>query len=349
VSKVSLFSSPRQIILQDEEDQKLLPKQVRVKTLFSGISAGTELTVFRGSNPYLQKQWDDNRKLFTNAEKASASYPFHTWGYEEVGEIIETGSEVSGLNVGNKIYGAWSHRSHTILDEETARHSLLPKVDTAAGIFAKIGAIALNGIHDAGIRIGETVAVFGLGVPGQIVAQLAKRSGATVIGVDPLASRRELATLLGGIDIGVTAKDAGAAIKDLTSGRGADVSIEVSGSSLALHEAIRATAYSSKVIAMGFYQGEGRGLYLGEEFHHNRVNVVASQIFGVSPDLTYRWNEVRLAQTIMRLQAEGTLNLLPLITHRFAFKDIQKAFELLDANPTDVMQVVLEFWGNPDR
>lgn len=343
MSKVSLFSGPKKIVVQEETDNPLASKQVRVKTLFSGISAGTELTVFRGSNPYLQKQWDDERKLFTTAEKASVSYPFHTWGYEEVGEIIEVGSEVSSLKKGDKIYGAWSHRSHTILEEDTARHQLMPKVDTVAGIFAKIGAIALNGIHDAGIRIGETVAVFGLGVPGQIVAQLAKRSGATVIGVDPMTSRRELATLLGGIDVGVTAKDAGAAIKDLTSGRGADVSIEVSGSGLALHEAIRATAYSSKVIAMGFYQGEGKGLYLGEEFHHNRVNVVASQIFGVAPELKYRWDEVRLAQTIMRLQAEGVLNLLPLISHKFAFGEIQKAFELLDANPSDVMQVVLEF------
>jgi 2-desacetyl-2-hydroxyethyl bacteriochlorophyllide A dehydrogenase len=343
MSQASVITGPKQIIIQAETDKALEPQQVRVKTLFSGISAGTELTAFRGSNPFMSKHWDEERKLFTTSEKASATYPFHTWGYEEVGEVIEIGSVVKSVKVGDKICGAWSHRTHAVLSEDDAKNNLMPEVDPVLGIFAKIGAIALNGVHGARIRIGETVAVFGLGVPGQIVAQLAKRSGAFVVGVDPILERRELAKTLGATDEGIDPQGAAEKIRDLTSNRGADVSVEVSGSSLALQEAIRATAYSAKVIAMGFYQGEAKGLYLGEEFHHNRVNVVASQIFGVDPELNYRWNETRLSQTIMRLQANGTLNLKPLISHRYPFAEIQKAFELLDANPKDVMQTVLEF------
>ena len=72
-------------------------------------------------------------------------------------------------------------------------------------------------------------------------------------------------------------------IRELTDGRGADVCLEVTGNYRALHEAIRSVAYSSRVCAAGFMQGEGLGLRLGEEFHHNRVQVVCSQISGVAP------------------------------------------------------------------
>src|SRR5512143_636724 len=79
------------------------------------------------------------------------------------------------------------------------------------------------------------------------------------------------------------------------------------------------TAYSARVVTMGFFQGDAHGLFLGEEFHHNRVNVVGSQISGVDPELKYRWDKLRLQQTAVRLQVDGVLNLIPLITHRVSF------------------------------
>ena len=80
-----------------------------------------------------------------------------------------------------------------------------------------------------------------------------------------------------------TAGSVAESIKSETGGRGADVCIEVSGAAPALAEAIRTVAYSSRVVAMGFFQGEARGLSLGEEFHHNRIELICSQISGVAP------------------------------------------------------------------
>lgn len=342
------FPAPRTVELHEYPDLPLQPQEVRLKTLFSGISAGTELSAYRGSNPYMHKQWDRNRRLFVPSEKASMNYPVTGWGYEEVGTVSEVGSEVSSVSVGDVVYGTWGHRSHHVVNETYAKDRIVPKgLEPLFGIFSQIGAIALNGVHDARLRIGETVAVFGLGVPGQIVAQLAKRSGVRVIGVDMLTHRLDLAQQLEAVDVALNAREGGIAerIKEITDGHGADVSIEVSGSTLALQEAIRATAYSAKVIAMGFYQGSATGLFLGEEFHHNRINVVCSQIFGVDPELTYRWNQLRLAQTVMRLQAEETLNLRPLITRVFPLEDAAEAFRLLDEDPQDTLQVVLDFTG----
>ncbi|MCZ7568560.1 MAG: zinc-binding dehydrogenase [Ardenticatenaceae bacterium] len=345
MGQVIVLTQPRTIALERYEDRPLEPGEVRLRTLYSGISAGTELATYRGSNPSLHKRWDPDRRLFTAADAPGQAYPVSTWGYEEVGEVVERGAEVRAVQVGDLIYGAWGHRTHHITDEEYVRGRILPAgLEPILGIFSHIGAVALNGVHDAAIRIGETVAIFGLGVPGQIVAQLAKGSGVAVIGVDLLEARLAKARETGAIDVAINPAEGNTAerIKALTGGRGADVSFEVSGSTVALHQAIRATAYSGKVVALGFYQGDASGLFLGEEFHHNRITVVGSQISGINPELTYRWNRLRLAQTVMRLQAEGRLNLRPLITHVHPFEHAAEAFRLLDQHPAEALQVVLD-------
>jgi threonine dehydrogenase-like Zn-dependent dehydrogenase len=343
-----VFTAPRQASFEDYEDRALQPGEVRLATLYSGISAGTELTAYRGSNPYLHKRWDPSRKLFLPADEASLEYPVRGWGYEEAGEVVEVGSDATDIPLGARVFGAWGHRSHHIVTADYARSRLLPdSLDAILGIFSQIGAIALNGVHDGRIRLGETVAVFGLGALGQIVAQAARLSGARVIAVDLYDARLEMARQLGAAITINAAREhnvrAAEVIKDLTQGRGADVCFEVSGSTLALNEAVRAAAYSARLVAMGFFQGEAKGLYLGEEFHHNRINLVGSQIFGTDPELKYRWDELRLAQTAIRLQAEGVLNLRPLITHVEPFERAAVLFDLLDRAPEQVMQAVIAF------
>jgi threonine dehydrogenase-like Zn-dependent dehydrogenase len=149
------------------------------------------------------------------------------------------------------------------------------------------------------------------------------------------------------VDVALKADEGSPAekIKALTGGRGADVSIEVSGYTGALHEAIRATAYSSKVVALGFFQGQANELYLGEEFHHNRIHLLCSQISNVAPNLSYRWDRLRLIHTIMDLQVQGALNLRPLITHIIPFDRAAEAFDILDRSSEDALQIVLDFSG----
>ena len=345
MGKVVLFTQPRTVGFEAYDDPPLEPHQVRLRTLYSGISAGTELTAYRGSNPYLHKQWDASRKLFLPAEQPTLQYPVSGWGYEEVGEVIELGSEVREVAIGDIIYGTWGHRTHHIVGEDYARDRIQDKsLDPIFGIFSQIGSIAMNGAHDARIRIGETVAIFGMGTLGQIVGQLARKSGARVVGIDRFEKRLKIAEQAGAADIVLNASEGEVAeqIRFLTENRGADVAIEVTGSTVALNEAVRSVAYSAKVIALGFFQGEAAGLFLGEEFHHNRVNIVGSQIFGTDPELTYRWNRLRLVQTFMRLQAERVVDLKPIISHVIPFEQAGEAFRILDQEPENALQVVLD-------
>lgn len=348
MSKRLILTAPRLLEYETEPDPPLLPDQVRIQTLYSGISAGTELTQYRGTSPFLHKRWDPQQKLFLPADAADLHYPVRTLGYEEVGRVLEVGPEVTDIPVGACVFGTWGHKTQHIAPADYVRPRLMPPdLDPLAGIFSHLGAIALNGVHDAHIRLGDTVAVFGLGALGQIVVQAARQSGARVIGVD-LHEARMQAALASGADVVLNARTDNPAesIKALTGGRGADACLEVSGSTQALHEAIRTAAYAGRVVAMGFFQGEAQGLYLGEEFHHNRIQLICSQISGVAPEASYRWDKMRLWQTAIHLQARGILSLTQLITHRAPFEQAAALFELLDRAPQEVLLAVLEFDGS---
>jgi threonine dehydrogenase-like Zn-dependent dehydrogenase len=347
MGKVVTFLKPGEVGLTMYEDLPLKPDEVRLLTLYSGISAGTELTHYRGTNVYLHKRWDEYNRIFiSDADSTSKTYPIVGSGYEECGKVIEVGSAVTKIKVGDLVYGTWQHRTHHIVDETYAAGRIMPQnLDPILGIFSQMTAIAYNGILDAGIRLGETVAIFGMGVPGHICAQMAKHSGAKVVGIDMLDSRLKMGKDQGYVDLGLNAGEGKIAerIKDFTKGLGADVAIEVSGAYSALHEAIRSVAYSSKVIALGFYQGGGQSLFLGDEFHHNRINVICSQISGISPELSHRWDIGRMVRRGIELQSEGILNLKGLITHRFPLPEISEAYRLLDKHPEQVMQAVIDF------
>lgn len=336
-----VLTAPRQLTFEPIDLRPLADGEVLIRTLYSGVSAGTELSQYRGTNPFMHRCFDEATRLFVDAEAPSWPWPVRNLGYEEVGEIVD--SRAPDLAIGARVYGTWNHRTHFIATADYARDRLMPeRADPRTGIFSHIGAVALNGVHDANIRIGDVVAVFGLGVPGQIVVQAANRSGAQVVAVDPDPFRRQTA-LRSGAWQAIEPGGAAERIKEMTGGKGADSCIEVSGAAPALADAIRAVAYASRVVAMGFFQGELAGVRLGEEFHHNRVQLICSQISGVAPEASHRWSKPRLWRTAVELQHRGVLDLLPLITHEVSFADAPGLFERLDQGAPRVLQSVLRF------
>jgi len=94
---------------------------------------------------------------------------------------------------------------------------------------------------------------------------------------------------------------------------------------------------------MGFFQGEIAGLHLGEEFHHNRIQLICSQISGVAPEASHRWSKPRLWRTAIELQHDGVLDLVSLITHVAPFIEAPDLFDQLDRGAPGVLQAVLEF------
>jgi 2-desacetyl-2-hydroxyethyl bacteriochlorophyllide A dehydrogenase len=332
----------------------------RVRTLYSGISAGTEMTAYRGSNPYLTRTWDPARRLFSDGGHTFA-YPLRGWGYSEVGVVVEVAEELTdeltgeltgnpvapALAPGDLVYGVWGHRSEAVLPTARLAQSVLPaESDPLHGIFVRVGAIALGAVLSADVHLGEHVAVFGQGVLGLLTTQLVILNGGNVIAVDTLPGRLTLARAWGARTVAAQVGDIAAAVRAQAD---VDVAVEISGSYAALHEAVRTVGVGGRVVAAGFYQGEGVGLRLGEEFHHNRVHVVASQIGGVPAALRDRWTVERLHRVFAELMLAGRVDVAPLVTDVVPAADVATAFRLLDEHPQDALQVVLDFRTEDER
>ncbi|WP_405679328.1 zinc-binding alcohol dehydrogenase [Streptomyces sp. NBC_01511] len=368
MERVVQFTAPRHVEVAAHASAPLPPGHLRVRTRYSGISAGTELTAYRGTNPYLTRTWDPDARIFRDGA-AGIEYPVAGWGYSEVGEVTEvspelererdrqlglglelegdrgTGPAVGLPRVGDLVWGIWGHRSEGIVPvERMIGHTLPEGLEPLAGAFARVGAIAYNAVLAADIHIGEDITVFGQGVIGLLTTRLAQLNGARVTAVDALDGRLATARAYGASRTLNALTDAVAeSVREATDGRGADVAIEISGAYPALHEALRSVTVGGRVVASGFYQGDGAGLRLGDEFHHNRVQLISSQIGGLPPQLAGRWTVERLQRTFLALVAEGRVDVASLVSHVVPAAEAADAYALLDERPADALQIVLEF------
>ena len=207
-------------------------------------------------------------------------------------------------------------------------------------------AIALQAVHDARLKVGDRVAVFGLGTFGLLAVQLAGLSGAGwIAAVDPIASRRDLAAPSAPIAYSTpVAATRRKEIKLAAGGNGVDVAIEFSGRYAALHEAIRSARLAGTVVAAGFYvESGGSDLRLGEEFHHNRLTLVGSMSGWGAPHREPGWDRRRLRSTALDLLVRGRLDVDALITHRVPFERAAEAYELIDRRPDETLRVVLTY------
>ena len=354
--EVVSFTAPGQVALVPCESVPLTPGSVRVLTWYSGISAGTELTAYRGSNPYLTRTWDPDRRLFLDPAAAPAptfAYPVDGWGYSEVGEVVEAADDVATIPgapaVGDVVHGIWGHRSEAVLPAAALAYRGWSADDALSGTFARVGSIALNAVLAAETRIGDRLAVFGQGVIGLLSTRLASLGGTDVVAVDMLPRRLEVARAMGAAEtVPADAEGGAGAVVRAWSGGGVDAAIELSGSDRALHEAVRSVVVDGIVVASGFYQGGAANLRLGEEFHHNRVRIVASQISGTPVGLGPRWDQPRLVRTFMELVRRKQVDAASLVTDVVDAAEVAGVFGRLDRGDPDILQAVLRFPAAPE-
>ena len=224
------------IIENEINTEELKPSECLIETYVSLISPGTELSRVYGL-------------------KKGASYPVKP-GYCSVGKVLNKGSAITQVDVGDMVLFAGPHASLQVFDYEHSDGGMLYRLDKNTsyedGTFLMMSWIACNGILPAEVKLGDTVAIFGLGSLGLVASILYKQMGTRVIAIDPIQHRCDMA-LSFGVDkvVSVTPEQQFEEIMRLTNQQGADIVIDASGLSVCIEAAIHVAAVHGQVILLG--------------------------------------------------------------------------------------------------
>ena len=363
----------KHIVVAESPAPKVTPNHVIVSPAYSLISSGTESASLHdgiikevAENPsQLRKVWAGVKSmgpLATIAEVRAKFQEYATLGYAGAGVIVDRHPSVTELMVGDRVAygGEGTGHGEAILAAKNLVVRVPDEVPFEHACFTTLGSIALNSIRISEVGVGDVVAVIGLGLVGQLVAQLAKIQGARVIGIDLRADRVELARGLG-MDIGL---DGNVSIADevsaITNGLGADCAI------------IAAAAKSSTPceMALQICRDRGRIVVVGavelsfpwQEMYLKEIQLFMSRAYGpgsYDPDyeksghdypITYvRWTERRNMEEFLRLVAEKRISVQPLITHEFPLDEAPNAYRTVKDPHSNSLGVVLRYPDQPSN
>ena len=339
--------APKKIAFLEYQDRDPVDNEVLVHTTVSGIKHGTELNIYRGTLPFATDLWDPALRLFRQPCEGEEVAPFfpHSLGSWAAGVVRKVGPDVRTLKPGDRVHGGWKHRQTVIVAEQSV-YPIPDKVDSETMVFSDPAKFALGAIHDAQIKLGDRVAIFGLGAIGMIAVQMARLNGAElVIAVDLIPARLALARELGAdVVVNPAQCDAALAIKDATGGAGVDVAVEISGAYAALQQAIRCVHKEGLVVAASFYGDQKGRLDLSREWHHNRVTLRSSMpVWDCSHRCQPMWDLARLERTAIRLLEEQKIKVKPLIGARIPFEQAAEAYAMIDQSPGGTVKVLLTY------
>ena len=348
-----VLDGPRQLRLSDQPARPLRQGEIRLRARLSGISHGTELSLYRGTSAFTDKVFDRGLRAFVEPPAGSAAaYPV-TLGYEMVAEVAEVAPDVEEVAVGDLVHTGTPHQEETVLDVAASLDATYPlvRLPTAErperGLFISLAAVALQAVHDAEMKLGDAVSVHGLGTIGLLTVQMCRLEGIqNVFALDPDPERRKLAAGLGASHVldPSNGQTAGLQIRERNNGAGVDVAIEVSGNDRGLQGALEAAGLGATVVAAGFYQGGAANVRLGEEFHHNRLSLIASiGAWGAPHRKAPLWNRRRVMDTATRLLYTDRVSVDGLLARRFPFEQAPEAYRWIDEHPQAAVKVALTY------
>jgi threonine dehydrogenase-like Zn-dependent dehydrogenase len=283
------------------------PGEARVRTLFSGISRGTERLIFNGAVG--KNEWEHMR-----GPNQEGDFPFPVkYGYCATG-VVEQGPDAL---IGRSVFCLHPHQDQFNLGVE----QLAPIPDGIPARRATLAAnmeTALNGLWDSGAGPGDRIVVIGAGVVGLLLTSLAARlPGAVVTTVDPDAHRKPIVQALGGHYARQAPGDA-------------DIVFHASATAAGLNAAINCAGFEATIVEMSWYGDKPVTVDLGGAFHSRRLKVVSSQVGHIATSRRQRWDYGRRREAALGLLAAPELDLL--VAEEIAFEDAPKAMPAILAD-----------------
>ncbi len=345
---------------------------VLVRTVASLISPGTEkLMIEMGQKSLLGKaraRPDLVRQAWAKARKEGFISVYKEalnrldepipLGYSAAGVVQEVGAGVTGFKPGDRVAVAgagFASHAEVLWVPENLCVPIPPNVDFEAAAFAMLGAIALHGVRQAGLTLGETAVVIGLGLLGLLSVQLLAAQGCRVIGVDLDRRKGELARTMGADLALVPGEDEiEETVANVTSGMGADAVVIAAASKdarpMQLAEAV--ARERARLILVGVAE-----LSLTRKtFWEKELVFTVSKAAGPGslepayeakgfdyPLSLVRWTERRNLSAFLELVGRGQVRVEPLVTHRFPLSEALQAYEMILKNLEPYIGVVLHY------
>jgi Threonine dehydrogenase and related Zn-dependent dehydrogenases len=332
--KTLYFTAPQHTELREENVPVPGADEVLVETICSAISAGTEMLIFQGHFP---------RDIETDAVisnlRGNLEYPL-VYGYACVGKIVEAGPQVDRSMHDQLVFAFQPHTSHFVANPA----SLFPIPDSLsseAACFLPNMETAVNLVQDAAPIFGECVLVLGQGVVGLLTAALLSEFPLeTLVTSDCFELRRNSSPVSRGYSLDPFSPNFHKECRKLLNGS-ADLTFELSGRPDTLNDALAVTGFSGRIVIGSWYGEKQAEIDLGGAFHRSRIKLVSSQVSTLAPELSGRWNKARRFNTAWR--ALERVKPEKWITHRFPIEQAGEAYQLLDQNPQETIQVLITY------
>jgi predicted dehydrogenase/threonine dehydrogenase-like Zn-dependent dehydrogenase len=358
----------RDIIVDEVPEPVAKAHHVLIRPVFSLISSGTETASIHqeavvrevAENPsHLRKIWEVMKitdPVRTTHEILAKFNEYAALGYSGAGILVDKHPTVTDMDVGARVAygGEGTGHAETII---TGRNLVVPVPDAVPfeeACFTTLGSIALNSVRIAEVGLGDTVAVLGLGIVGQLVCQLVRASGGVALAIDLVESRVELARNLGASHAFVGGASLPEAVRGVTDGRGADCVIVAAASKSAVPcaQALSICKDRGRIVIVGAVDVR----FPWEEMYKKEIRLFMSRAYGPGsyderyekgaqdyPIAYVRWTENRNMAEFLRLVSRGDVRLKPLITHEFSLDEAPRAYETIMDASTRSLAVLLRY------
>jgi predicted dehydrogenase/threonine dehydrogenase-like Zn-dependent dehydrogenase len=357
-----------EMIVGEVPDPVVAPHHVLIHPLFSLISSGTETASIHqdgvlkevADNPsHIRKVLDVmkvNGPVRTISEVRAKFSEYAVLGYSGAGVVIGKHSNVRDLEIGDRVaYGGEGTGHGEVITTGRNLVAQVPReVPFDEASFATLGSIAMNAVRIANIGLGDTVAVIGLGLVGQLIAQLARLQGGRIIAIDLKPDRVELAGRLGAQHPVVGGPSLRESVQTITNGIGADCVLIAAAakSSAPCHQALQICRDRGRMVVVGAVEMS----FPWNDMYLKEIQLYMARAYGPgSYDASYekqgrdyplsyiRWTENRNMEEFLRLIASGQVQARPLVTHTFSLEDAPQAYQVILQPESNSLGVLLKY------